>query len=60
MTIMEQKINAEAPALTRGALTSQKEINKVVGRINLTPMKCLGFKTPLEVFAEFAGAGIVG
>jgi hypothetical protein len=54
------KANADALALTSGALTSQKEINKVIGRINPTPMKCPGFKTPAEVFVEFTGTGITG
>jgi IS30 family transposase len=27
-------------------LTSQKQIDKVVSKINLTPMKYLGYKTP--------------
>jgi IS30 family transposase len=40
------------------ALTGQKEINKVVNRINSTPMKCLGYKTPAEVFAKFAGVAL--
>jgi IS30 family transposase len=40
-------------------LTTQKEIDKVVNRINATPMKCLGFKTPAEVFAECGGVAFV-
>jgi IS30 family transposase len=42
------------------ALTGQKEINKVVSRINSTPMKCLGYKTPAEVFAECGGVALAG
>jgi IS30 family transposase len=40
------------------ALTSQKEINRIVKRINSTPMKCLGYKTPAEVFAKSAGVAL--
>ncbi|MDR2796090.1 MAG: IS30 family transposase [Spirochaetaceae bacterium] len=39
-------------------LTTQKEIDKVVRKINATPMKCLGFKTPAEVFAECGGVAL--
>jgi IS30 family transposase len=42
------------------ALTSQKEINKVAGRINSTPMKCLGYRTPAELFAGFSGVALTG
>jgi len=31
-------------------LIIQKEIDKVVKKIKTRPMKCLGFKTPEEVF----------
>lgn len=31
---------------------SQKQIDKIVNRINNRPMKCLGFKTPAEVFKQ--------
>jgi IS30 family transposase len=41
-------------------LTGQKELNKVVDRINSTPMKCLGYKTLAEVFAESGGVALVG
>jgi hypothetical protein len=33
-------------------LTEQKEIDNNINKVNLTPMKCLGYKTPAEVFAE--------
>jgi IS30 family transposase len=39
-------------------LTTQKSIDKVVRRINATPMKCLGFKTPAEVFAKCGGVAL--
>jgi IS30 family transposase len=41
-------------------LTGQREINKVVDRINSTPMKCLGYRTPAEVFAESGGVALAG
>jgi IS30 family transposase len=41
-------------------LTTQKEIDIVVNKINATPMKCLGFKTPAEVFAKCAGVALAG
>jgi IS30 family transposase len=39
-------------------LTTQKSIDKVVSKINATPMKCLGFKTPAEVFAKCGGVAL--
>jgi IS30 family transposase len=39
-------------------LTTQKSIDKVASKINATPMKCLGFKTPAEVFAICAGVAL--
>jgi IS30 family transposase len=39
-------------------LTTQKSMDKVVRRINATPMKCLGFKTPAEVFAKCGGVAL--
>jgi IS30 family transposase len=42
------------------ALTTQKELNKVANKINSTPMKCLGYKTPAEVFAEYGGVALAG
>jgi IS30 family transposase len=41
-------------------LTTQKKIDKVVSKINATPMKCLGFKTPAEVFAKCGGVALTG
>jgi IS30 family transposase len=41
-------------------LTTQKEIDKVVSKINATPMKCLGYKTPAEVFAKCGGVALAG
>jgi IS30 family transposase len=40
-------------------LTTQKELDKVVRRINATPMKRLGYKTPAQVFAKYAGVALV-
>jgi IS30 family transposase len=39
-------------------LTTQKKIDKVVSKINATPMKCLGYKTPAEVFAKCGGVAL--
>jgi IS30 family transposase len=39
-------------------LTTQKKTDKVVSKINAMPMKCLGFKTPAEVFAKCAGVAL--
>jgi IS30 family transposase len=39
------------------SLTTQKQIDKICKKINSTPMKCLGYKTPAEVFASVALAG---
>jgi IS30 family transposase len=39
-------------------LTAQKKIDTVVSKINATPMKCLGFKTPAEVFAKCGGVAL--
>jgi IS30 family transposase len=41
-------------------LTNQEEIDKILIKINSTPMKCLGYKTPAEVFANFAGVALAG
>jgi IS30 family transposase len=41
-------------------LTAQKKIDKLVSRINATPMKYLGYKIPAEVFAECGGAALAG
>jgi IS30 family transposase len=42
------------------ALTTQKEINRIVCKINSTPMKCLGYRTPAEVFAKPGGVALAG
>lgn len=34
---------------------SQKQIDKIVDKINNRPMKCLGFRTPAEIFMENYG-----
>jgi IS30 family transposase len=41
-------------------LTTQSKINKVLIKINSTPMKCLGYKTPNEVFANLSGVALAG
>jgi IS30 family transposase len=41
-------------------LTSQKQIDRAVNKINLTPMKCLDYKTPHEVFAKLTGVALAG
>jgi IS30 family transposase len=33
-------------------------MDKVTSKINATPMKCLGFKTPAEAFAICAGVAL--
>lgn len=38
------------PKKTNWSLITQKQIDKVVNKINTRPMKCLGFKTPEEVY----------
>jgi IS30 family transposase len=38
------------PKKTNWALQKQSELNKIVRRLNTRPKKCLGFKTPEEVF----------
>ncbi len=38
------------PKKTNWSLITQKQLDKVVKKINTRPMKCLGFKTPEEVF----------
>ena len=38
---------------------SQKEIDKIVDKINNRPMKCLGFQTPAEVFKQHYGQLVV-
>jgi IS30 family transposase len=39
-------------------LTTQKRIDTVVNKINATPMKCFGFRTPAEVFAKCGGVAL--
>jgi IS30 family transposase len=39
-------------------LTTRKSIDKAVRKINATPVKCLGFKTPAEVFAKCGGVAL--
>jgi IS30 family transposase len=39
-------------------LTTQKSIDKAASRINAAPMKCLGFKTPAEVFVKCGGVAL--
>ena len=41
------------PKKTDWSLITQKQLDKVVRKINNRPMKCLGFKTPEEVFEDF-------
>jgi IS30 family transposase len=41
-------------------LTIQKKIDTVISKINAMPMKCLGFKTPAEVFAKCGGVALAG
>ncbi len=37
------------------ASMTQRQIDKIVNKINNRPMKCLGFKTPAEVFTKHYG-----
>jgi IS30 family transposase len=39
-------------------LTNQKQIVRVVNIINSTPMKCLNYRTPAEVFANLAAVAL--
>jgi IS30 family transposase len=41
-------------------LTNQKQIDRVIRKINSTPMKCLDYRTPAEVFAKLAGVAFAG
>ncbi len=43
-------IRRYVPKKTDWSLITQKQLDKVVKKINTRPMKCLGFKTPEEVF----------
>lgn len=38
------------PKKTNWALITQWELNRIIKKINARPMKCLGYKTPYEVF----------
>jgi IS30 family transposase len=42
------------------SLTSQKQIDRVIKKINSTPMKCLDYRTPAEVFSELGGVALAG
>jgi IS30 family transposase len=46
------RIRRFLPSDTDIALLSDKEIQAVVDRLNRTPRKCLGFRTPQEVLGE--------
>jgi IS30 family transposase len=41
-------------------MRTEKGIDKVARKINAMPMKCLGYKTSAEVFAECVGIALVG
>lgn len=45
----------DLPRSTNIELLSQRKIDKIINRINNRPMKCLGFKTPAEVFEKHYG-----
>lgn len=45
----------DLPRSTNIELMTQRQIDKIVNKINNRPMKCLGFKTPAEVFTEHYG-----
>ena len=45
----------DLPRSTNIGSLSQKQIDKIVDRINNRPMKCLGFSTPAEVFKQNHG-----
>lgn len=44
------------PKKTDIGLLSEKEVKKIERRVNNRPMKCLGYKTPNQVFAKLCGA----
>jgi IS30 family transposase len=48
------------PQKHKWRLTARKKIDTVVSGINATPVKCLGFKTPAEVFATCGGVALAG
>jgi len=41
-------------------LTKKSECDIVLRKINAMPMKCLGFRTPYEVFSHYAGVALAG
>lgn len=45
-------IRYDLPRSTNLEKMSQKDIDKIIDKINNRPMKCLGFSTPAEVFRE--------
>ncbi|CAM4395164.1 MAG: IS30 family transposase ISAeca1 [Legionellaceae bacterium] len=45
----------DLPRTTNIQLLSQKKIDQIINKINNRPMKCLGFKTPAEVFEKHYG-----
>jgi IS30 family transposase len=42
------------PKKTNWALISQEQLDKIITKINTRPMKCLGYRTPEEVFVALA------
>ena len=38
------------PKKTNWALISQRQLDRIINKINHRPMKCLGFKSPYQVF----------
>ena len=47
-----KRLRRYIPKRANPANYSQKKINAIVAKMNNTPRKCLGFKTPNEVFNE--------
>jgi IS30 family transposase len=43
---------------TQLGIDNTKKLDKVLSKINSTPMKCLGYKTPSEVFAKCRGVAL--
>lgn len=43
------------PKKTNWAFLTQKDLNSIERKLNTRPKKCLGFKTPEEVFVALAG-----
>jgi len=46
-------IRAELPRNYDIAKLKQKHISRLIDEINNRPLKCLGYKTPLEIFQQF-------